>query len=141
MQGVGAVNKEQLSQLRYLKKEVLLLQNQIENIDYKITTDSVEGSLPTFPYTKHTIKITGIDEQDYKRKIDRLKNQLLNRVKELISLVDETNKYIDKIDDSLIRQIMMLRYVNGLTWEQVATDIGGNNSADSVRKAAERYLK
>ncbi|RXI57426.1 RNA polymerase subunit sigma-24, partial [Clostridium tetani] len=38
-------------------------------------------------------------------------------------------------------QIISLRYINGLTWEEVATNIGGNNTADSVRKTAERFLK
>lgn len=140
MQGVGAVNKEQLLQLRYLKSEIMLLQNQIENINYRLTTDSVRGSSLSFPYIEHTIMITGIDEWNYKRKVKSLKDQLQKRVRELINLVDEINKYIDRIDDSLIRQIIMLRYINGLTWEQVAEQVGGNNTADGVRMIHNRFL-
>lgn len=141
MQGVGAMDKEQLSQLRYLKREIEMLQNQIENIDYSIVTDSVKGSCVGFPYTEHTIIITGVDAKSYERKIKRLRRQLSRRVEELIDLVDEANEYINRIDDSLIRQIIALRYINGLTWNQVAAHIGGGNTPDSVRMLHNRFLK
>ncbi|WP_236908829.1 hypothetical protein [Clostridium sp. Cult3] len=47
------------------------------------------------------------------------------RIDELLDMVEEIYEYIDNIDDSLIRQIITLRYVSGLTWEQVAASIGG----------------
>ena len=63
------------------------------------------------------------------------------RVEELIDLVEETNDYINDIDDSLVRQIFTLRYINGLEWRQVAVSIGGNNTADSVRMIHNRFLE
>lgn len=48
--------------------------------------------------------------------------------------------YIDTIEDSHIRQIMALRYVDGLSWTQVARRMGGGYTADSVRKAHVRFL-
>lgn len=51
------------------------------------------------------------------------------------------NRYIASIEDSLIRQIIALRFVDGLSWRQVANHIGGGNTEDSVRKAVNRYLK
>ncbi len=135
------MNKEQLSQLRYLKGEIEILKKQIEDIDYTITTDSVKGSSPYFPYTERNFLITGVDYQGYDNKLNRLQRKLSRRIDELIDLVEETNDYINNIDDSLIRQIITLRYINGLEWKQVAASIGGNNTADSVRKIAERYLK
>lgn len=50
------------------------------------------------------------------------------------------NQYIAAIEDSYIRQIIALRFVDGLTWFQVAQRIGGNNTEDGVRKALERFL-
>ena len=141
VRGIKDMDKKQLKQLRYLKNEIKILKEQIENLDYTITTDSVKGSSPYFPYVEHSIKITGIDTEDYNRKTRRLQRKLERRVEELLDLVEETNDFIESIDDSLIRQIISLRYINGLTWEQVAAHIGGNNTADSVRKVAERYLK
>ena len=49
--------------------------------------------------------------------------------------------YIDGIDDPLMRQIMKYRHVYGLSWVKVAMQIGGDNTADSVRMAHERFLK
>ena len=140
MQGVEAVNKEQLSQLRYLKNEIKIIKNQIEEMDYSITTDSVKGSNPYFPYEERNFIIKGIAYKEYDNKINRLQRKLNRRVEELLDLVEETNEYIENIDDSLIRQILIFRYINGLTWEQVAANIGGNNTADSVRMIHNRFF-
>ena len=48
--------------------------------------------------------------------------------------------YISNIDDSMIRQIIFLRFVQGHTWVQVAAEIGGGNSPDSIRMMMKRYL-
>jgi archaellum component FlaC len=135
------MDKGQLKQLKYLKNEIEILKKQIEDLDYTITADSVKGSNPYFPYEERNFTITGINYGEHNKKTQRLKRKLNRKVEELIDLVEETYEYIDNIDDSLIRQIITLRYVNGLAWEQVAASIGGNNTADSVRKIAERFLK
>ena len=50
-------------------------------------------------------------------------------------------RYIANVPDSLIRQILTLRYVDGKTWPQIAMTVGGGNTEDSVRMACYRYLK
>lgn len=135
------MDKKKLSQIRYLQKEIELLKKQIANIDYEITTDSVRGSDPHFPYTERTFTITGINFQEYNRRVKKLRGKLKRRIEELLALVEEINDYIEGIDDSLIRQIIILRYIYGYTWEQVAANLGGNNTADSVRMMHNRFLK
>lgn len=135
------MTNEELLQLKHLKSEIKILKKQIEGIDLNIVTDSVKGSSPYFPYTEHNVIITGVDLNGYNSKINRIQNKLKRRVEELIDLVDETNDYIENINDSLIRQILTLRYIDGLPWKIVAERIGGNNTEQSVRKVAERYLK
>ena len=69
-------------------------------------------------------------------------------LKELISLNiqkcwyerNRLERYIQKIDDSQIRQIMTLRFVDGLRWEQVADELKGVTS-ESVKKQCYRYLR
>ena len=134
------MDKNQLSQLRHLKSEIKILQNQIADLDYTITTDSVKGSDSEFPYTERTFTITGIDYEEYNHRVRRLQRKLNKRVEELLDLVEEMNEYIENIDDSLVRQIITLRYINGLTWNQVALSIGGDNTADSVRMIHDRFL-
>ena len=58
--------------------------------------------------------------------------------------VEEYNRlcrFVDGIEDSLMRQIISLRYINGYNWMQVAMHIGGGNTPDGVRKAHDRFIK
>lgn len=50
-------------------------------------------------------------------------------------------RWINDIPDSQTRMIFRLRFVNGLTWDQVAYNVGGGNSPDSVKKRCYRYLR
>ncbi len=49
-------------------------------------------------------------------------------------------RYIAKVEDSLLRQIFTYRFVNGLPWRQVAACVGGSNTEDSVRMLCKRYI-
>lgn len=135
------MNKDQLRQLRHLKREIELLQDQIINLESEIVTDKVRGSDPEHPYTEKSFYITGFAHEEHSRKMKRLKERLQRRLGDLMDLVVEINEYIETIDDSLLRQIITLRHVNGLTWDQVAASIGGGNTADSVRMMHDRFLE
>ena len=71
------------------------------------------------------------------------------KIRELISMKlaeisvaeREILEYIFSINDSQIRRIMRLRHIELKSWLQVANTIGGNNTADSVRMAHDRFLK
>lgn len=71
------------------------------------------------------------------------------KIRELISMKlaeisvaeREILEYIFSINDSQMRRIMRLRHIELKSWLQVANAIGGNNTADSVRMAHDRYLK
>lgn len=135
------MDKEKLKQLRYIRSEIEAIKKQMSDLDYTVVTDKVRGSSSHFPYVQRSFTVEGIDYEEYNRKVKRLQGKLNKRIDELMNLAEETNEFIKEIDDSLVRQIISLRYVSGLTWEQVAENIGGNNTADSVRKVAERFLK
>lgn len=135
------MDKEQLKQLKYLKTEIEAIKRQIENLDYTIETDKVRGSSSHFPYVQRSFTIEGVNYKEYSRKVKRLQGKLNRRMDELMDLVEETNEFIENIEDSLVRQIISLRYINGLTWEEVAANIGGGTTTESVRKTAERFLK
>ena len=71
------------------------------------------------------------------------------KIRELISMKlaeisvaeREILEYIFSINDSQIRRIMRLRHIELKSWLQVANAIGGNNTADSVRKMHDRFLQ
>lgn len=134
------MNKEQLSQLSYLNREIEMLKKQLEATNPEFTTDSVKGSDISFPYTQHTIMISGIGWKDYEQKIKRLQNQISRRVSKLMDLLNEINEFIESIEDVEIRQIISLRYVNNFSWPQVAAHMGLKGDGSTARKKHDRFL-
>lgn len=49
--------------------------------------------------------------------------------------------YIEGVDDPVVRRIMFKRFVEQKKWRQVADEMGGLNTEDSVRKKCERYVQ
>lgn len=122
------MNKSELFQLKHLSKEIEYLKKQLELAEYQVearqTTDSVVGSSPTFPYVQHVIKISGVDVEDYERKVERLKRSLERRIQDLLDQVAEMQEYIETVPDSETRLILQCRFINGLTWEQIEAETG-----------------
>lgn len=77
----------------------------------------------------------------YSDEIGELKGTLEKSIQRRWQEMRRLLAYIEAIDDSLIRQILMCRYVDGMAWVRVAMNLGGNNTEESVKKAAYRYLK
>lgn len=54
---------------------------------------------------------------------------------------EEIKKYIENIDDDpLAKELFILRYIKGYSWQAVAYRCGGNVKADGCRKIVMRYL-
>lgn len=130
------MDKEKLKQIAYLKTEIKSIKKQIEELDSIILVDKVKGSSSCYPYGPRNFTIEGVDSY----KTTKLKKKLARRIDELMDTVEDVNNYIEKIPDSLTRQIISLKYINGLGWKQVAEHIGGNNTKDSVRMICDRFL-
>ena len=78
---------------------------------------------------------------NYATEIADLKRLLdLNLKKRFYELV-RLDKFIQTIDDPLIRLIAIYRFEKDMSWTQIAIALGGNNKAESVRKKIYRYLK
>lgn len=122
------MDKRELMQMRNIIREIECLQRQLDRAEYQTetrqTTVAVKGSMRDFPYVEHTIKLTGVDMEDYIRKVKRLRMKLKHRIDELIEKVEEAQEYIESIKDSDTRLILQLRFINGLTWEQLEAETG-----------------
>ena len=66
-------------------------------------------------------------------------NKISNKYDELYKKIDEALDYIQKIEDSEIRQILTYRYIDGLTWEQTGQSM--NYSWETVRKKHDKFMK
>lgn len=144
---------EQLSQLYHLNREIELWEDEKEKIEAALNnmaayTTTVTASRAEFPYTPYTVHIGGIpvrvkDTTAYiekRKKLNELSELVERKKEECFIEYGRLLQYIDHIPDGLTRQIFMLRFVNGLPWSQVAYSIGGNNTAEGVRKTCYRYI-
>ena len=52
----------------------------------------------------------------------------------------EIRNFIQSIPDNYLRALFMLRYLSGLTWNEIAVKMGGQNTASAVKKMCYRYL-
>lgn len=143
--------KHILAQYHDLQEEAKDLRRRIKKLEEEIAKIKNEGTVKdTVTRGKKgkkplgRVTIEGVPYPEYSRKKTRLflyKAQLESAEMELLEIASETEKYIQSIEDSRIRRIIRLRYIDNLTWTQVAHKIGGMATADSVRMEHNRYLK
>ena len=134
------MTRQKLKQIRHLKREIELLQDQIVNLESEIVTDKVKGSDPNHPWTERHYIIRGLPGER-NEKLLRLRDRLERRKSDLQDMRAEIFEWVESIDDSLIRQIIILRHVNGLSWRKVAREIGAGTTWDSLRKMHDRFIE
>ena len=129
------MNKKELSQLYYLNREIEQLQIRLSELECEAT--SCTANITGMP------RAAGISNKlgKYVAEIADLESLLDLNLKKCFYELNRLNRYIQSVEDSEMRMILSLRYVNGLCWEQVAASISIYASGESVRKNHDRFLK
>lgn len=129
------MTKQELSQLYYLVKEIKLKRQQLEQL--RTIAEGTTVELTGMPHG------TGIKDKvgNVAADIADIKAILELKIQEYYYQYNRLTRYIESIDDSLIRQIMTLRYIELKEWNDVANVIGGGNTEGSIKQMAYRYLK
>ena len=117
---------EQLKQLRYLKGEVMLLTQRLERLETEITGNT-------------RCRWRGRATLEYGAQLVALRDVLAARRATCMAQLGALHRYIDSIDDSRMRQIMAGRYVDGLSWKEVAARIGERDE-QYPRRLHNRFL-
>ncbi len=91
------MTRQKLKQIRHLKREIELLQEQILRLDAEVVTDKVRGSDPRHPYTEKSFYITGFDREELSQKMERLKRKMQRRVDDLMELREEILEFVEGI--------------------------------------------
>ena len=142
------VTKKVLSQYSDLQEEVKEVRLKIERLEKDISKieagemviDSVSGGNGG----KQNFKIEGIPFPEYSRKKTLLyarKATLQLLEDDLLEKTNEVEQFIASVDDSRIRRIINLRFLENKSWNEVADCIGGGNTEDSVRKSFTRFFE
>jgi len=69
------------------------------------------------------------------------KATLVNLELELTETLNQVEEFIAGVEDSRIRRIITLRFIENLSWNKVADRIGGGNTEDSVKKMFYRFME
>ena len=130
------LNAEELKRYFKLENEINLLDEEISELKNYHTMDVVKSSDSEFPYTEHSQKIYGNSNDTLSLIAGKQQEKA-----ELQALKNEIESFINNISDNTIRNILKYRYIKGYSWAEVAKAIKGNNTRDSVRIIASRFLK
>jgi len=95
-----------------------------------IITDRVRGSRLEPPYDQHGVTIQGVNERKLKR------NKHL--IAQLESRIAEVDRAIADMDDPELKVALILKYQDGLTWNEVGREMC--ICGETLRKRAERYF-
>lgn len=130
------MTKKELLQYRYLLIEIKELENKIKNYEGKIVTDKVKSSQREFPYTQYELKIQGVEDSLY---IKKLREKLFYRIEKCKKLKVDIENFINNIEDSRTRLVFQLRYVEGRSWVYISRQLGSPNES-YARMIHNRYL-
>lgn len=125
---------KELSQLYYLRKEIEMDRRRLRQLESRALPGSPSfsgmpgGGMPSDKVGEYAAEIA-----DLRGIIEAKHQQCLYERSRL-------ERYIAGVDDSLVRQAMTCRFVEGMTWGQAARYIGGRNTSDGCRMAVSRWL-
>ena len=126
---------KELSQLYYLNREIEMDGQRLRELEVKALPGSqVLAGMP------HSLGVTD-KVSECAAEIADLRGIIEAKHQQCLYERSRLERYISGIDDSLLRQIFTYRFVNGLSWRQVAACVGGGNTDDACRKAVRRYLE
>lgn len=132
---VNKLTKEELSQIYYLNREIIMWQKELSKLESK---SLIKGQ----DFTGMPI-VSGISDKTANAAIEKAEIQAIiqGKLTEIQVQRKRIMEYINSIDDSLSRQIIYLRNVSCMKWREVADTIGGNNTEDSVKQAYKRFFE
>lgn len=128
------MTKEELSQLYYLNKETAGLKKRI--IELKSAAEGTTSRITGMPTGKGIRDKVG----DFASEIADVEEMISESLKRCWQELKSLNEYIESIEDSRLRQIFTLRYINAMTWQQIAFAIGESDESYPRRKH-NAYLK
>lgn len=129
------MTKKELQQIRHLNNEIRTLREHLAELEEQIGCGAIVQ-----------------DGQPKGNKIGRPTEQQAINLADTIAIIQAHElelqnlklrawAFIASIEDSVIRQIVIMRFIDGKSWFKVSEGIGGNATEEGCRKAFERYFK
>ena len=127
------MTKEELKQIYYLNKEVKMWQKELERLQCMslIKGQQITG-MPHVPGVSDKVGDLAATMADIETIIRGKLAEIQMQRKRII-------EYINSIDDSLLRQIIFLRNVSCMSWNQIANELGSNENC--VKQIYSRHFR
>lgn len=127
---------KELSQLYYLNREIEMDKERLEALRARASAPGSPNydGMPKSPSYENRL-------ERYIAEIVDLEAIISAKITQCQHERNRLERYIADIPDSNLRMIFTLRFINGLSWVQLAFSIGGDCTADGARMACNRYIK
>lgn len=129
------MTKKELSQLYWLNREIAEEKRKLAELEV-----AAAGSTAKITGLPH---VTGAHDKigDLAILIAEQRDLIDLKVRQSVIEYNRLNRYINGIEDAQMRMILSMRYVNGLSWQQVAFSIGESDESYPRRKHNEFLRK
>lgn len=128
------MTEKQLNQIFYLSKEKKMWEDKLKSLtEVKAMGYENTGTGKGLDISSPVMQLA---EQR-----EKIRDIISAKLEEISFAEKEILEYIDAIDDSLIRQIMMHRHIELKSWAQIAKELSSSSTPDSLRMMHNRYIK
>ena len=122
------MTKKELSQLYWLNREIERDKDRLSELES--AAQPVAQKITGMPSGAAVSDKIG----SYAAEIADLKGIIDANISRCFYEMNRLNRYIASVEDSQMRLILSLRYINGLSWQQVAFSIGETDESYPRRK-------
>ena len=127
------MTREELKQIYYINKEIKMWQRELDRLQCKSLVGSPTiDDMPKGSGTSDKVADLAIEKEEIREIINGKLTEIQVQRKRIMN-------YINNIDDSLLRQIMFLRNVSCMNWNQVAREL--NITEGCAKMTYHRHFK
>lgn len=124
-----------------VQKRITKLNRKLELINQDGNVkDAVKGGVGGWQ-TFHLEGFPVADEDETKYLLNKNIRILEQREHDIAEMVVKVDEYLNTLNDSRMRRMITFKYIQGMTWYQVADAMKGNHTADSCRMDMKRFLE
>lgn len=129
------MDKKTLYRLFYLPKQIELRRREIERIQERLT-----GISPNLSGMPHGGGVHDKIGEGVPELVDR-KNELEEMIRGYLDEEKRINRWIDDIEDIQVQTIVIYRFREKMSWDEVADGMDSVVTSDACRKMVDRYLE
>ena len=128
------MTKKQLEKLKKLNKEAEHLSRMLKRSasSHEMVIDTAKDYRTGYP---HNITIAGYGQHNFPE-LQQKYYEKLQHIQEEISIIEN---WLDSVPDPEMRDILRMQYVNGLTQEQIADELG--YSVITIKRRLRKFWK